>query len=249
MGGRIVSFYKYVMLNIILNLNVFLIYLQPSVELWNLRIDEPVTTATDLLMAAICFYAYSRIKKNESTQKIKLYFKYYFLTLGLGTMFGGLLGHAFLYRLAPQWKLVSWIFILISVAMMAHALIELARPLVKPWITRIIGGSNLLILTLVLVYTIWTLTFSGVQYYTAFGMIVIVGSFSFYIYLKTGSRGTVMFLVAVGVGLLPAFTFSLKWGLSPWFNHNDICHVVLSLSVLAFYKGASMILDAKITQA
>ena len=236
------------MLNIILNLNVFLIYMQPSVELWNLRIDEPVTTATDLLMAAICFYAYIGIKKNESTQKIKLYFKYFFLTLGLGTMFGGLLGHAFLYRLTPQWKLLSWIFILISVAIMAHALLELARPLVKPWITRIMVGSNLLLLTLVLVYTISTLAFSGVQYYSIFGMIVIVGSFSFYIFRKTGSRGTAMFLVAVGVSLLPAFVFSFKWGLSPWFNHNDISHVVLSMSVVVFYKGASLILDTKRTQ-
>lgn len=235
-------------INIILNLNVFLIYLQPSVELWNLRIDEPVTTATDLLMAAICFYVYSRIRKNESTKKIKWYFKYYFLTLGLGTMFGGLLGHAFLYRLAPQWKLVSWIFILISVAMMAHALLELARPLVRPWITRTIGGSNLLLVILVLVYTIWTLAFSGVQLYCIFGMIVIVGSFSFYIFRKTGSRGSAMFLLAVGVGLIPAFIFSFKWGLSPWFNHNDISHLVLSLSVVAFYKGAVLILDTKSTQ-
>jgi len=236
------------MLNIILNLNVFLIYMQPSVELLNLRIDEPVTTATDLLMAAICFYAYIRIKKNESTQRIKSYFKYFFLTLGLGTMFGGLLGHAFLYRLAPQWKLLSWIFILISVTVMAHALLELARPLVKPWITRLIGGFNLLLMAFILVYTISTLAFSGVQYYSIFGMIVIVGSFSFYIFQKTGSRGTAMFLVAVGVSLLPAFVFSFKWGLSPWFNHNDISHVVLSMSVVVFYKGASLILDTKITQ-
>ena len=229
---------------IMLNLNVLLKFIQPSIEIWNIQIDEPITTATDLLMAAICFYAYFKIKQKESSGRIKWYFKYYFLTLGLGTMFGGLLGHAFLYRLSPQWKLVSWIFILISVALMAHALLELARPLVKPVFTRLIIRLNLLILIVALFFTLWTLAFSPVKYYTIFGMVVIVGAFSYFIFLKTGSRGVVRFIFAVGLGVVSAFVFSYGWGLSPWFNHNDISHVILSISTLIFYKGASLILDS-----
>ena len=87
-------------------------YIQPSIEIGKLRIDEPITSATDMLMAFVCFYAYFRIRKQEIHDRIKWYFKYYFLTLGFGAFFGGLLGHAFLYRIAPHWKLVSWIFTL-----------------------------------------------------------------------------------------------------------------------------------------
>jgi len=229
---------------IILNLNVLLTYLQPSIEIGKLRIDEPITSGTDMLMAFVCFYAYFMIKKRESTHRIKWYFKYYFLTLGLGALFGGLLGHAFLYRIAPHWKLVSWIFTLIAVAMMAHALLELAKPLVKKGFVKFIGRLNLLILAFALFYTIWTLAFSPVQYYTIFGMVAIVGAFSFYIYQKTGSKGVARFMMAIGVGMISAFVFSFKWGFSPWFNHNDICHVVLSFSALVFYKGASLVLDS-----
>jgi len=217
---------------------------QPSVEIWNLRVDEPITTATDLLMAAICFYAYFRIKQQESAKRIKWYFKYYFLTLGLGTLFGGLLGHAFLYRLSPSWKLVSWIFILISVALMAHALLELARPLVKPGFTRMIARLNLLILSIALFVSFWTLAFSPVKLYTIFGMFVVVGSLSFFIFQKTGSKGVVRIMVAVMLGLISAFIFSYEWGLSPWFNHNDICHVILSFSTIIIYKGASLVLTS-----
>ena len=223
---------------------MFLKFIQPSIEVLNLRIDEPVTTVTDLIMAAICFYAYFRIREQESTGKIKGYFKYYFLTLGIATLAGGLLGHAFLYSLSPRWKLVSWVFTLISVAIFSHALIELAKPLLKPGFSRMVSRVNLLILSLALLYTLYTLAFSAVKYYTIFGMFAVVGSLSYFIYQKTESRGVVKLMVGVGVGLLSAFIFSFEWGIGPWFNHNDISHVILSFSAFSLYKGAVLIIEA-----
>jgi len=222
---------------------VFLKFTQPSIELFNIRIDEPVTTATDLILAAICFYAYYRIRQQETRGKIKGYFKYYFLTLGIGTLTGGLLGHAFLYSMSPSWKLVSWIFTLISVAIISHGLIELSRPLIKPIYTRLVTRVNILIMSMALLYTLYTLAFSAVKYYTIFGMFVVVGSLSYVIYQRTGSRGVVKLMIGVGVGLISAFVFSFELGLSPWFNHNDISHIILSFSAFTVYKGAVLILD------
>ena len=222
---------------------MFLKFTQPSIELFNIRIDEPVTTATDLILAAICFYAYYRIRQQETRGKIKGYFKYYFLTLGIGTLTGGLLGHAFLYSMSPSWKLVSWIFTLISVAIISHGLIELSRPLIKPIYTRLVTRVNILIMSMALLYTLYTLAFSAVKYYTIFGMFVVVGSLSYVIYQRTGSRGVVKLMIGVGVGLISAFVFSFELGLSPWFNHNDISHIILSFSAFTVYKGAVLILD------
>lgn len=220
------------------------VFIQPSIEVLNIRIDEPITTATDLLLAAVCFFAFFRIRKLESTQRIKWYFKYYFLTLGFGTLFGGLLGHAFLYKISPYWKLVSWILILISVACIVHALVELSKPLVRPAFTRFASVMNLLVLTLAIIITVWTLAFSAVKVYTIFGMFIVVGTLSYYIFHKTRSRGASRFLIALAVALLTAFIVSFEWGLSPWFNHNDISHVILCFSALIIYKGASLILEA-----
>ena len=219
-------------------------FVQPSIEVLNIRIDEPITCLTDLFMAAFCFYAFFKIKQQESSGKIKWYFKNYFLALGLATFFGGLLGHAFLYRISPQWKLVSWVFILISVALMAHGLLDMAKPLLKPRLSKLLVRLNLLILIIALFFTLWTLAFSAVKFYTIFGMVAIVGSTSFFIFQKTGSRGAVKFIIAVGLGLVSAFVFSYGWGLSPWFNHTDISHVILIGSTFIFYKGATLILDS-----
>ena len=219
-------------------------FIQPSIELMNIRVDEPITTATDMIMAAICFYAFIRIGKADSEGRIKWYLKYYFLALGLGALFGGILGHAFLYRISEPWKLVSWAFTMFSVALMVHALLEMAGPLIRPSFVRLIKWFNLLVLAVALFFTVWTLAFSPVKFYTIFGMLVVVGSLSFYIFQKTGKRCVVRFMVAVGFGLVSAFIFSLEMGLSPWFNHMDISHVILSASALIMYSGASMELQS-----
>ena len=224
-------------------LNVFQTYLQPSIEILNLRIDEPITTVTDLLFAAICFYAFFRIRRMEYTGRVKWYFKYYFLTLGFGALFGGIFGHAFLYRLSTGWQLVSWVCSLLAVALITHALVELSKPLMKPWFTRWVGRINLLILAFALFYTLWSLAFSPVKYYSIFGLVVVVGSLSYYIYQKTHKRGLTVLMLAVGIGFISALVFSFEWGLSPWFNHNDISHVILSFSAFGMYKGASLILN------
>jgi hypothetical protein len=224
-------------------LSVFQKYLQPSIEILNLRIDEPVTTLTDLLFAAVCFYAFFQIRRMEFAGRVKWYFKYYFLSLGLGATFGGVLGHAFLYRISAGWQLVSWILTLVSVALISHALIELVKALVKPSFTRWMARINLLILAIAVFFTVWTLAFSPVKYYSIFGLVVVVGSLSYYIFLKTRKRGIAILMAAVGIGFIPALVFSFEWGLSPWFNHSDISHVILSFSAFVMYKGVTLILS------
>lgn len=229
-----------------LHLKVLQNYLQPSVEILHIRIDEPVTTATDLLLAAISLYAFFKIRNLDYTAKIKWYFKYYFLSLGLGAAFGGLLGHGFQYRLAEGWKLVSWVLTLGSVALMAQGLLEMSNSLVKPGFLRIVSRLNLLVFLIALFLTLWTMAFLPVTCYTIFGMLVVVGSFSFYIYRKTGHRGMLVLMGALAVGFLSAIVFIFKWGLSPWFNHRDISHVILSISALGLYKGARLIMDGSL---
>ncbi len=56
--------------------------------------------------------------------------------------------------------------------------------------------------------------------------------------------GVVKLMLGVGVGLVSAFVFSYEWGLGPWFNHNDLSHVILSYSAFTVYKGAVLIIEA-----
>jgi hypothetical protein len=228
----------------VVNCTVILSVVQPSVEVFSIRVDEPVTTLTDLLFAFVCFYAFFRVGKGVSAGKFRTYFRFYFLTLGLGALSGGLLGHAFLYGLSPHWQLVSWIFCIASAGIFAHTLVDMSRNYVRLSFSRMVMWVNLVILGAAVVYTVWTLNFSGVKYYTIFVTLAVVASFSYYIYRKTGSRGFIALLFGLGVGLVSALVFSYELGISPWFNHRDISHVLLSLSALILLKGVTLILDS-----
>lgn len=66
-----------------------------TIHLWGIRIDEPIVTLTDLLVTVLCFiYAY-KIHKSGKKEKTFFYFKIYFFTMGIATLLGGIIGHAF----------------------------------------------------------------------------------------------------------------------------------------------------------
>ncbi|MCK5692271.1 MAG: hypothetical protein KAI08_05465, partial [Bacteroidales bacterium] len=120
------------------------------------------------------------------------------------------------------------------------------RPYIKKGIARIISRFNVLLFALALFFTLWSMAFSPVKYYTVFGMVVVVGSLCYYIYQKTASKGTLILMGAVLLGFISALIFSFGWGFSPWFNHRDISHLILSFSAYYVYKGAVLIMGSVI---
>jgi len=118
---------------------------QPSIFIYGFRIDEPVTVLTDLLVSAVCFYAYIKLRKIRSGNKVHMYLKHYFLTMALATGIGGLLGHGFLYAFEKSiditlevspWKLPAWLISMFSIMLIERAAIEYARPIINPKIGK-----------------------------------------------------------------------------------------------------------------
>src|ERR1039458_2527470 len=103
-----------------------------SLEIGCIKIMEPVTVLTDLIVAVVCFYAWNRLKrKNNSGNIVFTLYRYFFLGMGLSTTLGGLIGHAFIQYLSFPWKLPGWILSMVSVALAERASIMHARPLLK----------------------------------------------------------------------------------------------------------------------
>jgi hypothetical protein len=222
-------------------------FTQPSIELLNLRIDEPITTITDILLGIICLYAYFRIGRLKDVGNIFSYFRAYFLVLGLGAIAGGLLGHAFQYFLADAWKLVSWTLTMVSVALLVQALLGIAATFMKKGIMMTVTLLNLMGLLLAIFLTYRSIAFNPVKYYTIFGLVLLSGSLSVLIYRRTGNRAVLVLMGGVGIGFLSAIIFSLQWGLSHWFNHRDVSHIILCFSVYFVYKGVAMHLNSVIS--
>ena len=71
--------------------------IQPSIEILGIRVDEPITTLTDLFVAAMCIYAFFKLNKIPVQNKMHTYLKVYFISMGIATTVGGIVGHGFLY--------------------------------------------------------------------------------------------------------------------------------------------------------
>ena len=245
-----------------------MIYEQPSIYLLGLRIDEPVTTLTDLMVSFVCFYAYYKLNKIHIHNKVHLYLKYYFLSMGFATAIGGLIGHSFLYlftaeihpsekllhfigsifghellkEVANPWKLPGWLTSMFSIALVERAAIEYARPLINKKVGTFFAWLNIIELLTFVTITFTTLNFFFVEVHSAYGLLIVVTSFNGYVYYKTRKKGSKLFLIAVGFSAIGALFFMNKWGISPWFNHFDISHTFMTLSAIYFYIGAQEIL-------
>ena len=217
---------------------------QPSVDFFGIRIDEPVTTITDLLVSVVCLYAFYQLNKIPVKNQVHWNLKYYFLSMGLATLIGGLIGHGFIYLFSFAWKLPGWLTSMFSIALLERSSIMFAKPLVKPKIGNFFSWMNLIELSTFVIVTFSTLNFFFVEVHSAYGLLVIVTSFNLWIYHKTKKEASKIFLIAVGISAISAFIFMNEIGISKWFNHYDISHILMACSAFVFYKGSmKMIYD------
>ncbi len=245
---------------------------QPSIELFTIRIDEPITTLTDVIVSIVCFYSFYSLSKFQVKNRVHLYLKYYFLSMGVATFIGGIVGHGFLYlfdaqwQLSPKvidtvsrivgenktnaaanpWKLPGWLTSMFSVALVERASIEFARPLVKTKVARFFSRLNIVELLTFVTITFSTLNFFFVEVHTFYGFMIIVLSFNSFVFYKTRNTGSKFFLVAVGFAAIAALFFMNEWAISKWYNHYDLSHTFMAFSALFFFLGAKRIINSSL---
>lgn len=215
----------------------------PSINIVGLRVDEPVTMITDLLISLVCFYAFFRMKQLRCSLRSQIHLRNYFFFVALATALGGIIGHGFLYAFSETWKLPGWITAILSVALIERSSISHAQPLLKPRIGHLFMFLNIVEMIGILVVTIVTIDFKWVEYHNAYGLIVNVAGLHSFAYYKTRDRGSLLILFGVLVTALASFFFTQKISLHTWFNYVDISHVLLAIAGYIIYLGGRNLED------
>jgi hypothetical protein len=211
---------------------------QPSIELIGLRIDAPITTLTDVLVGLVCLYAFLKLRKMPERSRFKSLLMYYFLLMCFATTIGGIVGHGFLYLLSFSWKLPGWLFSMVAVALIERAVIEYVRPVINPKLgVFFVWVNSIELLTFVLLAFV-NLNFVFVEIHAVYGLLLVVGSFSVFIYRRTKSRGSLLFIWAVITCTVACLVFVLHIAPSVWFNHMDLSHIFLAITAVLFYLGS-----------
>ncbi|MFO7790470.1 MAG: hypothetical protein R6V32_07855 [Bacteroidales bacterium] len=217
---------------------ILLSQLQPSVFPLGIRIDEPVTMITDLMVSAVCFYAFFAIYKISSPLKIRKFLMFYFLGMGTATFFGGVMGHGFLYAFTFAWKLPGWITSMLAVMLLERAAIEHASHVASRGAVKFFKWLNIIELLTFMTLTFVTLNFKFVEIHSAYGVMFVVGSFSAFTYWKSRSRASKIFLYGVGFAILSSIIYLAEWSLDIWYNYLDASHTLMTVAAFILYKGS-----------
>lgn len=211
--------------------------LQPDIFIFGLRVQEPVTTVTDVLVAIVSLYAYWRLQKVAGIGNALRFLKLYFVVIAIAMLFGGLIGHGFIYLLSPAWKIPGWFISMFSVMLIERSSIEHAQHILSPKLGRLFLKANIVELILLMGISAYTLNFLFVQIHLAYGILAVIFPFHLYTYRKTRNKGSRYMLYGVGVLALAAIVFNYPIVLSKWFNQHDFAHVLMIITTILFMYG------------
>ncbi|SMO61126.1 DUF6962 family protein [Gracilimonas mengyeensis] len=211
---------------------------QPSIEIFELTIMEPMVTFTDLWITAVCLYAFYKLKKLNKKGKVHQYMRWYFSIMAVATFLGGVLGHAFQYAVGLEWKLPGWLISMLAVMAVERASIMHAQPVINDKFGKFLEVANVVELLTFAVITFTTLNFFFIQVHSAYGLGLIVLPLHFLVYWRTRNEGSRIFFLTVIFATLAAFFYTSEIGLHKWFNHLDLAHTVMAISMYCFYRGA-----------
>ncbi len=209
-----------------------------TIFIFGLRIDEPVVTATDLLVSLLCFIFAYKIHKSGKKEKPITYFKIYFLIMGIATALGGIVGHAFLYALSFYWKLPGWITSMISIMFVERAAIEHTRIWLKESLIKILLVINIIEFLTFLTLTVVTLNFFFVEFHSGYGLMFVLLSLEGFLFLKTRNTAGKYILAGIGFAALAAIFFMNEISPHQWFNYIAASHIWMAVAATLFYMGA-----------
>lgn len=209
-----------------------------EINIGGIAVMEPVTALTDLIVSAVCFIAFYKLKQSVMRSHIvlKLY-RYFFLSMGLATLLGGLIGHAFLHYLSFEWKLPGWVISMLSVALAERAAIMHARPLMQKQLGVFFAWTNVIELITFILLAMFTLHFIYVEIHAVYGLLIVMASFELFVYWKKKDTGSRLVLWSVLFAFAAAVVHLLKFSLHTWFNYLDLSHVFMAISSYVLYRG------------
>ncbi len=211
----------------------------PTIYIGDLRIDEPITTLTDMLFIGVCFFAFFKTK-GISTDKAFILYRWFFLLTGISTIVATFIGHTFLYYFGQDAKIYGWFLGLFGTCLAQFAALYHTKNSISKTVFKalMIICSIEAIAAFVSVFAFWS--FVVVEVHSAFGLILIVTILENIHYKKTKSQLSLFMMYGVGVAVLAVLCHVFKLAISVWFNHMDLSHVFMAISMYLMYKGVSL---------
>jgi hypothetical protein len=213
-----------------------------SFELFGITWLEPMTIITDLIISAICFYSFIKLKKINNREPEQIIFNYFFLFMGISFFCGGVIGHGLMYYFGKQGHIPAWFFSMVGVAFFAHAIILRVKSFLGNKYYTLLVLSNWLIFVICLISMLYLMQFEVVETHAIMGILLMGLSLEIWLYYKYKNTTGQFIFLGIFILAMSALVHALKISVDDlWFNQNDLGHLLLAGSMWLFYKGTKKI--------
>ena len=202
----------------------------PDIYINTLRVQEPVTVATDIMVAIVCLIVYVKTKGLSKQHFSKLY-RYFFLVTALSTLVSAVIGHAFLYQFGFNAKIWGWMLGIVSITFAQFASLYHVKPALSLKAFNRGWWFNFIETVIAYLLLFFFFSFTVVEVYSAIGLLLIVVPLEWMYYKKTNSVLSKYMIIGIGIAVLSIICHVLKLAYSVWFNHMDLAHIIMALSV------------------
>lgn len=212
-------------------------------SVFGLDLLEPNAFVGDIMISILSLSFYLAIHRWSVHSNFIIYWRRFFLWFGLCYGLGSL-GHLFYNYWAMAGKLPALFLSLLSPFFIEQAMLSIYRDDV--WRVRLKRLSlyklllSLASFTLVCAYVdMASDPFKGLIVITISSLIGLIFSLGYlgYRYAEKYSSGFKYFWISVLVLLPSVFFQAFKINFLPWFDRNDVSHLMMLLALLLFYKG------------
>ncbi|GAA5224814.1 DUF6962 family protein [Membranihabitans marinus] len=217
---------------------------QPSIYLGSLLVEQPVTTLTNIVVAAYCFYIYVRLSSTNTGDSSYSLWRSYFMLMGWSTLLGGIITHGFMYAFDELWKLPGWYLSMLASSILAYIVLRFNKNILPDSVYNIMLVVLILETMAVAYMTAANIKFLYVAIHSGFAMLIYVLGISIQGYRSDIARSIhIQLMLSVFATFLASVFFAAQWGISIWFNHVDMSHIFMYLGIYFLYKSASKMLQ------
>ena len=214
----------------------------PTIFINSFEWREPITTATDLLVALVCLIGFIKYANYKGSKSYSFnFYKYYFFTFGIGMVCGAWLGHGLQAYLGLEYKKIGWALCLTANMFLALASLQQLMGIISSKfflsIKLLLFTNYLLFITIILIPD-----YSAFSYAQVGSAIILMGFIlpvQLFLFIKTKEKGSLIIVCAVLYGIIPGFVYNNQISLHRWFNYNDISHVLIAFFVGLMIWGTS----------
>lgn len=211
----------------------------PSIFFGELRVDEPITTITDLIVASIGIWAFFKTNYRAQERHI-VWYRWFFLITAISTIVSSLIGHAFNYYFGLEARIYGWMIGIASASCAQFAAVFHAKKIISDNRFKTIFWLCVIETIIAFVGTLLIYKFVVVEIHSAIALIVVLTSLEWNNYSKTKSVLSKYMMLGVLLCIVAVICHIAKLAISPWFNHMDLSHVFMAVAMYMMYTGVKL---------